>query len=33
MRNDIISFRIFISDFAVHRIVDHKIVDHNFVNY
>ena len=32
MRSDIISFRVFISVFAVHNFVDHKIVVHNFVN-
>ena len=33
MRSDIMSFRIFISVFTVHKFVDHKFVDHNFVNY
>lgn len=33
MRSDIMSFRIFIGVFAVHKFVDHKIVDHKIVNY
>lgn len=33
MRSDIVSFRIFIGVFAVHKFVDHKIVDHKIVNY
>lgn len=33
MRSDIVSFRIFIGAFRVHKFVDHKNVDHNFVNY
>ena len=33
MRSDIVSFRIFIGVFAVHKFVDHKIVDHKLVNY
>ena len=33
MRSDIVSFRIFIVVFAVHKFVDHKIVDHKIVNY
>lgn len=33
MRSDIVSFRIFISVFTVHKFVDHKFVDHKFVNY
>ena len=33
MRSDIVSFRIFIWVFAVHKFVDHKIVDHKIVNY
>lgn len=33
MRSDIVSFRIFIRVFAVHKFVDHKIVDHKIVNY
>ena len=33
MRSDIVSFRIFIGVFAVHKFVDHKIVDHTIVNY
>ena len=32
MRSDIVSFRIFIGVFAVHKFVDHKIVDHKIVN-
>jgi hypothetical protein len=32
MRSDIVSFRIFISVFTVHKFVDHKFVDHKFVN-
>lgn len=33
MRSNIVSFRIFIGVFAVHKFVDHKIVDHKIVNY
>lgn len=33
MRSDIVSFRIFIGVFSVHKFVDHKIVDHKIVNY
>ena len=33
MRSDIVSFRIIIGVFAVHKFVDHKIVDHKIVNY
>ena len=33
MRSDIVSFRIFMSIFAVHKFVDHKNVDHKIVNY
>ena len=33
MRSDIVSFRIFISVFTVHKFVDHKFVNHKFVNY
>ena len=33
MRSDIVSFRIFIGVFAVHKFVDHKIVDHKIVTY
>ena len=33
MRSDIVSFRIFIVVFVVHKFVDHKIVDHKIVNY
>lgn len=33
MRSDIVSFRIFIGVFAVHKFADHKIVDHKIVNY
>ena len=33
MRSDIVSFRIYIGVFAVHKFVDHKIVDHKIVNY
>ena len=33
MRSDIVSFRIFIGIFAVHKFVDHKNVDHKIVNY
>ena len=33
MRSDIVSFRIFIGVFAVHKFVVHKFVDHKFVNY
>ena len=33
MRSDIVSFRIFIGVFAIHKFVDHKIVDHKIVNY
>lgn len=33
MRSDIVSFRIFIGVFAVHKFVDHKFVDHKIVNY
>ena len=33
MRSDIVSFRIFIGIFVVHKFVDHKIVDHKIVNY
>ena len=32
MRSDIVSFRIFIGVFVVHKFVDHKNVDHKFVN-
>ena len=33
MRSDIVSFRIFIGVFAVHKFVVHKFVDHKIVNY
>jgi hypothetical protein len=33
MRSDIVSFRIFISVFAVHRFVVHKNVVHKVVNF
>ena len=33
MRSDIVSFRIFIGVFAVHKFVDHKIVDHKIVDH
>ena len=33
MRSNIVSFRIFIVVFVVHKFVDHKIVDHKIMNY